>query len=202
MYYKYLPCQILSDDFDKKSDFLSYEFLIRLPAITQFKNGLVQRRVGSREDVMSSNQDIKTSVTTLACRRGVWGSCFILHRVFLSTLAMEKIMRSSLVALFDVMMSHPPSTQLSLLNQAIFELSNGGQSYREFVVQKVKLLVKVMAQNFFKSSQTADHMLASFNHFLLNAPHGYFKMKGFTFLRNCGATSVRMGNTKIWYQSS
>ena len=35
--------------------------------------------------------------------------------------------------------------QLSLLNSAIFELTNGGQSYREFVVQKVGLLVKLMA---------------------------------------------------------
>ena len=44
MYYKYLLCQILSHDFDKKSDFFNYEFLIRLPTITQFKNGLVQKR--------------------------------------------------------------------------------------------------------------------------------------------------------------
>ena len=51
MNYKYLRCQILSHDFDEKSDFLNYEFSIRLPAITQFKNGLVQKRVGSREDV-------------------------------------------------------------------------------------------------------------------------------------------------------
>ena len=44
LYYKYLPCQILSHDFDEKADFLNYEFSIRLPAITQFKNGLVQKR--------------------------------------------------------------------------------------------------------------------------------------------------------------
>ena len=44
MYYRYLPCLILSHDFDEKSDFLNYEFSKRLPAITQFKNGLVQRR--------------------------------------------------------------------------------------------------------------------------------------------------------------
>ena len=44
---------------------------------------------------MSCNQDIKTNVATLACRRGVRGSCFILHRVFLSMLALEKIMPSS-----------------------------------------------------------------------------------------------------------
>ena len=55
MYYKY---QILSHDFDEKSDFLNYEFSIRLPAITQLKNGRVQKRVGSREDVTSSDQDI------------------------------------------------------------------------------------------------------------------------------------------------
>ena len=44
MYYKYLPCQILSHDFDEKSDFLNYRFSIQLVAITQFKNDLVQRR--------------------------------------------------------------------------------------------------------------------------------------------------------------
>ena len=43
----------------------------------------------------SSNQDIKTNVATLVCRRGVRGSCFILRCVFLSTLALEKIMPSS-----------------------------------------------------------------------------------------------------------
>ena len=42
----------------------------------------------------SSNQDIKTNVATLVCRRGVQGSCFILRCVFLSTLALEKIIRS------------------------------------------------------------------------------------------------------------
>ena len=53
LYYKYLLCQILSHDFDEKSDFLNYEFSIRLPAITQFSS---KARVGSREDVTSSNQ--------------------------------------------------------------------------------------------------------------------------------------------------
>ena len=92
MYYKYLPSQILSHDFDEKSDFLNYEFSIRLPA---FKYGRVQNRVGSREDMTSSSQDIKTNLATLECRRVVRGSCFILRRVFLPTLALEKIMQSS-----------------------------------------------------------------------------------------------------------
>ena len=82
MNYKYLPCQILSHDFKEKSDFLNYKFLIRLPAITQFKSGRVQKRVESREDVTSSNQDIKTNVATLVCRRGVRASCFILILLF------------------------------------------------------------------------------------------------------------------------
>ena len=43
----------------------------------------------------SSNQDIKINVVTLECRRGVRGSCIMLCRVFLSTLALEKIMPSS-----------------------------------------------------------------------------------------------------------
>ena len=57
MYYSYLPCLILSHDFDEKSDFLSYKFSKQLAVITQFKNGLSSKeRVGSREDVTSSNQ--------------------------------------------------------------------------------------------------------------------------------------------------
>ena len=58
MIYTYLPCQILGHDFDKKSEFLDYELSIKLPAITQFKSGRVQKRVGSRKDVTSFNQDI------------------------------------------------------------------------------------------------------------------------------------------------
>ena len=56
--YNYLPCQILGHDFNEKSGFLDFELLIKPPAITQFKNGRVQKRVGSREDVTASNQDI------------------------------------------------------------------------------------------------------------------------------------------------
>ena len=44
MIYKYLPCQILGHDFDEKCEFLDRELSIKLPVITQFKNGLVQRR--------------------------------------------------------------------------------------------------------------------------------------------------------------
>ena len=58
MIYNYLPCQILGHDFNEKSEFLDFEFCIKLPAITQLKNGQVQKRVGSREDGMSSNEDI------------------------------------------------------------------------------------------------------------------------------------------------
>ena len=43
----------------------------------------------------SSNQDIKTHVAALACRRGVRSSCLILRRVSFSMLALEKIMASS-----------------------------------------------------------------------------------------------------------
>ena len=47
----------LSHDFDKKSDILNYEFSKRLSAITQFKKwSSSKERVGSREDVTSSNQ--------------------------------------------------------------------------------------------------------------------------------------------------
>ena len=58
MNYKYLLCQILGHDFDEKSEFLDFELSIKLPAITQLKNGRVQKTVGSREELTSSNQDI------------------------------------------------------------------------------------------------------------------------------------------------
>ena len=57
--------------------------------------------LGSREHVTSCNQDIKTNVATLVCRKGVRGLCFILRRVLLSTLAFEKIMPSSRVILIE-----------------------------------------------------------------------------------------------------
>ena len=44
MHYMYLPCQILSHEFNEKFDFFNYKFSIRLPAITRFKNGQVQNR--------------------------------------------------------------------------------------------------------------------------------------------------------------
>ena len=64
----------------------------------------------------SSNQDIKTNVTTLECRRGVRGSCFILRRVFLLTLAWKKIMSSSccVVWLDDVTSSLDPTLSFEL----------------------------------------------------------------------------------------
>ena len=65
MIYNYLPCQILGHEFNEKSEFLDFELSIKLPAITQLKNGRVQKTVGS----------------FVVC--------------FLSTLALEKIMPSS-----------------------------------------------------------------------------------------------------------
>ena len=57
MYYRYLPCLILSHDFDERSDFLNYESSKRMSAITQFKNwSCSKERVGSREDLTSSIQ--------------------------------------------------------------------------------------------------------------------------------------------------
>ena len=70
----------LSRDLDEKSHVLNNEFSIRLPAINQFKKWpRSKERVGSRDDLTSSNQDIKTNVATLVCRGGVQGSCFILR---------------------------------------------------------------------------------------------------------------------------
>lgn len=44
MIYNHLPCQILGHDFNEKSEFLDFELSIKLPAITQLKNGRVQKR--------------------------------------------------------------------------------------------------------------------------------------------------------------
>ena len=57
MYYRYLPCLILSHDFDEKSDFLNNEFskkIARYYSIQKLSSS--KKRVGSREDVTSSNQ--------------------------------------------------------------------------------------------------------------------------------------------------
>ena len=85
MIYKYLPCQILGHDFDEKSEFLDYELSIKLPAITQVKNGRVQRRVGSRENVTSSNTISKQTYAEEECNGHVLS--FVV--CFLSTLALE-----------------------------------------------------------------------------------------------------------------
>ena len=53
MNYKYLPCHILGHDFEEKSDFLNYEFSIRLPAINQFKNGLESWAEGGCDVIQS-----------------------------------------------------------------------------------------------------------------------------------------------------
>ena len=76
-------------------------------------------RVGSREDVTSSNQDITTNVATFVCRRGVWGSCFILHRVFLSTLALKKIMPSSRCVVQGCSNPSNPKAGISLHNSPV-----------------------------------------------------------------------------------
>lgn len=65
-------------NFDKQSDFL--DTIARQHSIKKWPSS--KERVGSREDVTSSNQDIKTNGATLVCRRGVRGSCFVLHCVF------------------------------------------------------------------------------------------------------------------------
>ena len=65
----------LSRDLDEKSHFLNNEFSIRLPAINQFKKWpRSKERVGSRDDLTSSNQDICcnseliNSIDRLHCR--------------------------------------------------------------------------------------------------------------------------------------
>ena len=64
--------------------------------LQRFQSRAARFLAGANYDIRSADviqyQDIETNVTTLVCRRGVEGSCFILRRVFLSTLALEKIM--------------------------------------------------------------------------------------------------------------
>ena len=136
LYYKYLVCQI----FDEKSDFLNYEFSILLPAITQFTS---KERVGSREDVTSSNQTSqqpdgiifsKASVDKNTRRRIKYEPR--------TTLLHSKVATFVLMSWLDDVISLDPTLFWTL---PFLEVSNGRQSYQEFVVQKVGLLIKIMA---------------------------------------------------------
>ena len=110
LYYKYLLCQILSHDFDEKSDFLNYEFSIRLPAITQFRS---KERIGSRVDVTSSNQTTQQPDSIIFSKASIDKNTRRRIKYEPRTTLLH-----SKVATF-VLMSYPPSTQLSL-NSAIF----------------------------------------------------------------------------------
>ena len=56
MYYRYLPCLILSHDYDEKCDFLNYEQLTIACHYSIQEWSSSKERVGSREDVTSSDQ--------------------------------------------------------------------------------------------------------------------------------------------------
>ena len=71
------------------------------------------------EDVTSSNQDIKTNVATLVCRRGVRGSYFTVRRVSLSTPALEKIMPSSRCVVQGCSNLSNPKAGISLHNSPV-----------------------------------------------------------------------------------
>ena len=145
MYYRYLPCLILSHDFDEKSDFLNYEFSNRLPAITQLKKWSSSKEgVGSREDVTSSNQRTQQLDGIIFSKASVDKKHTTRDKTW--PLHSSSAYLSSHVCL-DVLIGwrhilHRPN---SLLNSAAFEWSNGGQSFWELVVQKVGFLVKIMA---------------------------------------------------------
>ena len=117
-----------------ESHFLNNEFSIRLPSMNQFKNGRGQTRESGREDLTSSNQDFKTDGATLVFRRGVQGSCFILRRLFLSTLALEKIWRDILLDPTSLFWCRP------FLNWVM-----EGSRIDNSLFKKVTLLVKFMA---------------------------------------------------------
>ena len=115
--YKYLPCQILGHDFDEKSDFLNYEFSIRLPAITQ----TIQKWPSSKErwieggrDVIQSRHLNKRGYFSMQ-KRSARFMFYLSSCVFCLRLAWKRLCRL-VVALFDWMTSHPPSTHLSPLN--------------------------------------------------------------------------------------
>ena len=113
-------------------------------------------RVGSREDVTSSNQDIKTNVATLVYRRGVQGSCFILHRVFLSMLALVKIMPSSrcVVSWLDDV-TRRPLIQI-IVGLPFGDLSNGGHVFDKVTwaisSQEQHILIQIYKFIFFWSN--------------------------------------------------
>ena len=96
MYHKYLPCQNFKSWLWREVRLFELRILVTIARHYSIQTWPSSKeRVGSKDHLTSSNQDIKTNVATLVWRRGVRGSCFILRRVFLSTLAMEKNMPSS-----------------------------------------------------------------------------------------------------------
>ena len=93
--------------------------------------------VGMWGEVTSSNQDIITNVVTLVCRRGVWGSHFILCRVLLSTLALEKIMLSSCCFVW-ISWRHKKIQLIQIIAGLRFgNLSNGRQVYPGYFFIKI-----------------------------------------------------------------
>jgi len=88
-------------------------------------------------DVTSSDQDVITNVVTLVCRRGVRGSHFILCHVFLSTLALEKIMLSSCCFAW-ISWRHKKIQLIQIIAGLRFgNLSNGRQVYPGYFFTKI-----------------------------------------------------------------
>ena len=86
--------------------------------------------VGSRKDVTSSNQDIKTNVATLVSRRGVRGSCFILC-VFCLSLPWKRLCRLVVVLAWLDDVTRRPLIQM-IPGLQLGNLSNGGRVFDTF----------------------------------------------------------------------
>ena len=108
------------------------------------KSSSSKERVGSREDVTSSNQTTQQ----------LDGIIFSKARVDKKHTTKDKTWPSHSSAAYliihvclDVLIGwrHILPRPNSLLNSAIFELSNGGQFYWQFEVQKFRLFIKIMA---------------------------------------------------------
>ena len=132
VYYKYLPCQIFKPWLWGEARLFELRILYKIACHYSIKKWPSSKeRVGSREDVMSSNQDIKTNVGTLVCRRVVRGSCFTLVVCFCLCLPWKRLCHLVVVLSWLDDVARRPLIQI-IAGLPFGDLSNGGRVFYKF----------------------------------------------------------------------
>ena len=112
MIYKKLPCQILGHDLNEKSEFLNYDKTARHYSIQKWPSSKSWDEGGC--DVIQSRHLNKRGYLSMQ-KRSAMVMFYPSLCAFCPRSPWKRLYRQ-VVALFDWMTSHPPSTQLSLLN--------------------------------------------------------------------------------------